>query len=199
MKNVGAMEWSMFRFLVLVLSISYMSFCAWAEEDPCDYHGYPIEWERNLLHPVSVSSPSIYLDVEQSRLTISVSTALKLIEENMGSEKSFFESARNHIIQSLESVRQPLTNADEFFIAMDDLTGQELQTAIHIMFGFQKVFEHALMTERASVQIRDDMISTSTASFRTGMYDGPDEFNKVKMLLVRSSTDLVYKICWLDK
>ncbi|WP_298445760.1 hypothetical protein [uncultured Ferrimonas sp.] len=192
-----AME-SMHIFLMLVMLI--VSGSVKAETDPCDLSNYPVKWKSQLVHPNSYDLPAIFHKSDNSKVIVSATKAINYVKTNMAEHTPYLKDAKAYILNSLSSLsNDKLLEQSELWIALEGLQGQELNKAIHVMAGYQGLFEGLLLQNEASVSINGKLVSSSNAVYMVGKDPAPlDELNYVHKLIVTNSSQIIFNKCWLD-
>ncbi len=189
---------SMHKFLILMVFLA--SSLVYADSDPCESNLYPVKWKSNLSHPVSYELPAIFYKTNNSKVIVSVSKAINFVEGNMATHKPYLKSAKEYIINSLSELpKNKLVDHSNLWIATEGLKGQELNKAIHVMAGYQGLFEGLLLNNEASVSINEKLIVSSNAVYMVGKDPAPVHgLDYVHKLIVSNSNDIVFSKCWLD-
>lgn len=186
------------KFLVLMIFLA--SSLVYADSDPCESNKYPVKWKSDLSHPVSYELPAIFYKTNNSKVIVSVSKAINFVEGNMSTHKPYLKSAKEYIINSLSVLpKNKLVDHSNLWIATEGLQGQELNKAIHVMAGYQGLFEGLLLNNEASVSINEKLIASSNTLYMVGKDPAPVHgLAYVHKLIVSNSNDIVFSKCWLD-
>jgi len=84
-------------------------------------------------------------------------------------------------------------------IPLEGLASEELNVGIHVMVGYQGLFEGVLFNNEAAVEVDGKLVSETTATYMVGEdLDPINEFKVVHKLNVVYKNSLVFKKCWLD-
>lgn len=185
---------------ILVLLVFLVSSFVNAETDPCESNQYPVKWKSNLSHPESYELPAIFYKTNNSKVIVSVSKAINFVERNMATHKPYLKNAKAFIINSLSELPpNKLVDHSSLWIPTEGLRGQELNKAIHVMAGYQGLFEGVLLNNDASVSINEKLVSSSNTVYMVGKDPEPAHgLNYVHKLVVSNSNNIVFSKCWLD-
>ncbi|USD28440.1 hypothetical protein J8Z24_16260 [Pseudoalteromonas sp. SCSIO 43201] len=188
----------MCKFLILMVFLASSLACA--DSDPCESNQYPVKWKSDLSHPVSYELPAIFYKTNNSKVIVSVSKAINFVEGNMATNKPYLKSAKEYIINSLADLpKNKLVDHSNLLIMTEGLKGQELNKAIHVMAGYQGLFEGLLLNNEASVSINEKLIASSNTAYMIGRDPAPlHGLDYVHKLIVFNSNDIVFSKCWLD-
>ena len=186
------------KFLVLMVFLA--SSLVYADSDPCESNQYPVKWKSDLSHPVSYELPAIFYKTNDSKVIVSVSKAINFVESNMAAHKPYLKSAKEYIINSLSELpKNTLLDHSNLWIATEGLQGEELNKAIHVMAGYQGLFEGLLLNNEASVKVNEKLIASSNTVYMVGKDPTPVHgLDYVHKLIVSNSNDIVFSKCWLD-
>ena len=75
-----------------------------------------------------------------------------------------------------------------------------MSKAIHVMAGYQGLFEGLLLKNEASVSINGNWVNSSSVTYMVG--NDPallDDLSFVHKLIVSNSNQVVFEKCWLDR
>tara|TARA_B110000211_G_C13963278_1_gene501573 strand:- start:457 stop:1029 length:573 start_codon:yes stop_codon:yes gene_type:complete len=185
---------------ILVSLMLLISSFARAETDPCELSQYPIKWKSNLSHPESYELPAIFYKTNNSKVIISVSKAINFVERNMATHKAYLKSAKVFIISSLSKLpKNKLVDHSSLWMPTEGLQGQELNKAIHVMAGYQGLFEGVLLNNEASVSINEKLITSSNTVYMVGKDPEPaNGLDYVHKLVVSNSNNILFSKCWID-
>ena len=91
----------------------------------------------------------------------------------MATHKPYLKNAKEYIINSLinslsELPKNKLVDHSKLWIATERLKGQELNKTIHVMAGYQGLFEGLLLNNEASVSIDEKLIASSNTVYMFG-------------------------------
>ena len=186
---------------ILVLMVFLVSSLVHADSDPCESNSYPVKWKSGLSNPISYELPAIYYKTNNSKVIISVSKAKSFVEGNMATHKPYLKNAKEYIINSLSELpKNKLVDHSNLWIATEGLQGQELNKAIHVMAGYQGLFEGLLLNNEASVSINEKLIPSSYAVYMVGKDPAPVHgLDYVHKLVVSNSNNIVFSKCWQDR
>ena len=184
----------------LAYFLTLFSFSAWAGVDPCEVYDYPVIWEKNIIPGSAYELPAIYTERNGIKSIVSVQDAHSLISNSMSSHQPYLKKAKQDILQKLKSIEsKKLINERELWIDLDGLQGQQLNTAIHIMAGYQNMFVEALLENIASIEIDGSLETTAKATFMKGSFQEENKTTTtVSNLLIRSNNKVIYQYCRLD-
>ena len=171
----------------LLLSVN-----VFAGEDPCLSPDIPLKWQKQLEHPLTYTTPAIYLQNDNARVLLPVSN---IRPENMNESRSYLLGAKKHILDALGNLdKAAVVDYESLFIPLEGLSGEELQVAIHVMHGLNQMIEHGLLSKLAAVEVNGKLVSTSTVSYRTGKDPDPTHglsfFHSVK---IKHQDNILYK------
>lgn len=185
---------------ILVLLVFLVSCIVRAETDPCESNQYPVKWKSNLSHPESFELPAIYYKTNNSKVIVSASKAINFVEKNMATHKPYLKNAKAFIIRSLSELpKGKLVDHSSLWIPTEGLQGQELNKAIHVMAGYQGLFEGLLLNNEASISINEKLITSSNTVYMIGKDPEPVHgLDYIHKLVVSSSNNIVFSKCWLD-
>lgn len=186
---------------ILVLIVFFTSNLVNAESDPCESDDYPIKWKSDLSHPLTYGLPAIFYKTNNSKVIVSVTKAINFVEGNMATHKPYLKDAKKHIISTLSELpKKQLVDHSNLWISTEGLQGQELNKAIHVMAGYQGLFEGLLLNNEASVRINEKLIASSNTMYMVGKDPNPIHgLDYVHKLVVFNANDIVFTKCWLGR
>ncbi|GAA5187342.1 hypothetical protein [Ferrimonas gelatinilytica] len=184
------------RNLIVSLVILF-SFAVKADTDPCDVDSYPIKGEKVLHHAKSFSLPAIYYKQGNVRVIISKEKAIDFVNNNMTDSKAYLAKAKSHIINSLMNISDSeMVDQSSLQIPLEGLVSAELNVGIHVMAGYQGLFEGVLFNNEAVVEVDKKLVPETTATYMVGEDPQPiDEFKVVHKLKVVYKSSLVLENC----
>ncbi|PLT24183.1 hypothetical protein [Pseudoalteromonas sp. MelDa3] len=186
---------------ILVLAVFLVSGFVKAESDLCESTQYPVKWESELVHPESYELPAIFYKTNYSKVILPVSKAIDFVKNNMANHKAYLKDAKAYILESLSKLpKNKLIDHSNLLIATDGLQGRELSKAIHVMAGYQGLFDGLLLKNEASVSINGNWVNSSSVTYMVGNDPAPlDDLSFVHKLIVSNSNQVVFEKCWLDR
>lgn len=172
-----------------------------ADTDPCERDDYPIKWQLPLTNATTYSLPAIYYEHENSKIIVSVSNAFEITQKNMAEHKSYLKAAKLHILNTLQQLpKGALVNSSQLWIPTQGLEDDSLNKAIHVMAGYQFLFEYALFNKRAVVEVDNQIIENTTAKHTVGKDQFPlDDLEIVHKTVIFKNRNIVFSKCWLDR
>ena len=187
------------RNLIVSLVILFSS-CVKADTDPCDVDSYPIKDKKILHHANSFSRPAIYYKQGNTRVIISKEMAIAFVKKNMSDSKDYLAKAKSYIIHSLMKISgSEINDQSNLQIPLKGLVSEELNVAIHVMAGYQGLFEGVLFNNEAAVEVDGKLVPETTATYMIGEDPHPiDEFKVVHKINVVYKNSSVFNKCWLD-
>lgn len=185
---------------LIVSLVIFFSSCVKANTDPCGFDSYPIKGEKILHHANSFSLPAIYYKQGNTRVIVSKDMAMAYVNKNMSDHKGYLSQAKSHILNSLSKISgSEIIDQSNLQIPLDGLVSDELNVGIHVMAGYQGLFEGMLFNNEAAVEIDGKLVYETTATYIVGEYPQPiDEFKVVHKLNVVYKNSSVFSKCWLD-
>lgn len=187
------------RNLIGSLVIFFSAFVK-AGTDPCDVDSYPIKGEKVLHHVNSFSLPAIYFKQGNTRIIVSRDMAIAYVKKNMPDHKGYLAQAKSHILNTLNKISgSEIINQSNIQIPLEGLVSDELNVGIHVMAGYQELFEDVLFNNEAAVEVDGKLVHETTATYMVGEDPQPiDEFKMVHKLNVVYKNSSVFNKCWLD-
>ena len=187
------------RNLIVSLVILFSSFVK-ADTDPCDVDSYPIKGEKVLLHANAFSLPAIYYKQGRTRIIVSKDMTIAYVKKNMSGNKGYLAQAKSHILNSLYKISgSEIIDQSNLHIPLEGLVSDELNVGIHVMAGYQGLFEGMLFNNEAAVEVDGKLVYETTATYMVGEDPKPiDEFRMVHKLNVVYKNSYVFNKCWLD-
>ena len=118
----------------------------------------------------------------------------------MATHKPYLKNAKAFIIRSLSELpKGKLVDHSSLWIPTEGLQGQELNKAIHVMAGYQGLFEGLLLNNEASISINEKLITSSNTVYMIGKDPEPVHgLDYIHKLVVSSSNNIVFSKCWID-
>ena len=189
----------MSKFFILVCV--FISTFAKAEPDSCDLNIYPIKWQDTLMHAESYSLPAISYTKDNSRVIVSVNDALSFVKASMSEHKPFLKKAKTHIIQSLQKLNEKkIIDYSILLVNLDSLTGEELNIGIHVMAGYEGIFEGTLLNKKAAVEVNNDLVVKTKGKYFIGKDPSPMHgLDYVHKLSIAHKNTSVFKKCWMAR
>ncbi len=171
-----------------------------AKADSCDIGNFPIKWQDTLYHASSYSTPAIFYKSNNSRVIVSVKDAILYIKDNMSEHKAFLKKAKYHIIDSLKRVdKSKVIDYSSLLISLEGLGPEELNVGIHVMSGYQGIFEGTLLNKTAAVEIDGNLVSQTNGKYTIGKDPAPVHgLDFVHRLTIGKQDNVVFKKCWMD-
>lgn len=98
-----------------------------------------------LHHTNSFSLPAIYYKQGDTRVIVSTEKAIVFVKQNMSDSKGYLAKAKSHIISSLKNISSSeIIDQSVLQIPLEGLASEELNVGIHVMAGYQGLFEGVL-------------------------------------------------------
>ena len=187
------------RNLIVSLVILFSSFVE-ADIDPCDVDSYPAKGEIVLHHATSFSLPAIYYNQGNTRVIVSKNMAIAYVKKNISENKGYLAQAKSHILNTLNKISDSeIIDQSNLQIPLEGLVSDELNVGIHVMAGYQGLFEGVLFNNEAAVEVDGKLVYETTATYMVGEDPQPiDEFKMVHKLNVVYKNSSVFNKCWLD-
>lgn len=187
------------RSFIVFLVILFSSFVK-ADADPCDVDSYPTKGETILHHANSFSLPAIYYNQGNVRIIIPKDMAIAHVKKYMSDNKGYLAQAKSHILNTLNKLSgSEIIDQSNLQIPLEGLVSDELNVGIHVMAGYQGLFEGVLFNNEAAVEVDGKLVYDTTAIYMVGEDPHPiDEFKIVHKLNVVYKNSSVFIKCWLD-
>lgn len=187
----------------------FLTFLASASENPCGIDNYPIINSRELTHPTSYLLPAIYYQKDNVTVIVPIKVAIDLVQEDIialsqegiESVNSVVVLAKNTILNSLKIINvNELVNSADLWVSPATVPEKSFPVALHVMIGYQAVFEKSLLRDLAVVKVDGISVKRSFFKYIHGVDSTTsDEYDQVHKVVVLTGNNLIYERCWIDK